>query len=197
MEQGIEDVVVDQPGRSNVLGIVGFVLSFCLSPIGFIISLMALFTPPRGFAIAGTIVGLIGTVIWAVVGYGFVVAGGTMIAAGSIMLEYERISQAVEQHKQDTGSLPTSLDQTGLPQDQKIDYWGNAYVYEVADDGQSWSITSAYKDGTFGTGDDVTLSSDMTQDERQEVLARAIQGEFGVESEANGQSDQSDGAGGN
>src|SRR5215210_2130737 len=48
---------------SNTLGIVGFVLAFCLPPIGLILSLAALARRPRGFAIAGVIIGLLGSVM--------------------------------------------------------------------------------------------------------------------------------------
>src|ERR1043165_9168202 len=65
--------------RTNGLGIAGFVVSLVgiftlglLCPIGLLLSFIALFRAPRGFAIAGLIIGLLGslelTIIVAVFG---------------------------------------------------------------------------------------------------------------------------------
>src|SRR6185503_10603697 len=71
-------VVVAHP-PSNNLGLAGFVTSLLgllscgvLSPIGLLLSLIGLTKRPRGFAIAGTILGLIGSVFLAVAGVGIV-----------------------------------------------------------------------------------------------------------------------------
>ena len=60
-----------QPPPSNSLGISGFVVSLAgvvvtfgfLCPIGLILSLIALRKEPRGFAVAGTIIGLLGSAL--------------------------------------------------------------------------------------------------------------------------------------
>ena len=64
------------PASINGLGTAGFIVSLLAlftcgiaSPIGVLLSLPALFKPPRAFAIAGTVLGLIGTafLLWAIV----------------------------------------------------------------------------------------------------------------------------------
>ena len=44
--------------QSNTLGVIGFILALtcCLAPMGLLLSLIAVFKPPRGFAIAGLII---------------------------------------------------------------------------------------------------------------------------------------------
>ncbi|MEM9109031.1 MAG: DUF4190 domain-containing protein, partial [Planctomycetota bacterium] len=60
-----------QPPPTNALGIAGFVVSLsgmivCLgliSPIGLVLSLIALAKSPRGYAVAGSIIGLLGSAL--------------------------------------------------------------------------------------------------------------------------------------
>ncbi len=61
------------PRRSNGLGVAGFVVSLVgvftlglLCPVGLLLSLMALLRSPRGFAFAGVVIGLLGTIFLAV-----------------------------------------------------------------------------------------------------------------------------------
>jgi hypothetical protein len=74
-----------QQPASNGLGMAGFIVSLVgfvvtggvLCPIGFILSLIALSRPPRGFAIAGTIIGAIGTIVPVVI---FLIFGAAAIS---------------------------------------------------------------------------------------------------------------------
>jgi Na+-driven multidrug efflux pump len=63
-----------QPAPSNGLGIAGFVVSLVglipcglLCPLGALLSLIAVFRQPRGFAIAGLIIGTLGSIMLAAV----------------------------------------------------------------------------------------------------------------------------------
>src|SRR3954453_15754210 len=59
-------------GRSG-LALAGFILAFFVSPLGFILSLIAIFktgagkAAGRGLAVAGTIIGLLGSIVWPIV----------------------------------------------------------------------------------------------------------------------------------
>ena len=61
--------------QTNGLGLAGFIVSLfglltcgTLSPIGFLLSVIGVFKSPRGFAIAGSILGALGSVWLAVAG---------------------------------------------------------------------------------------------------------------------------------
>lgn len=162
--------------QSNVLGIVGFILSFCVSPIGLILSLIALRKPPRGLAIGGVVVGVLGTVVWAVL-IASMAAGWKYIKAGiEGVTDYQQINAAMTSYHQNNGSYASSLDDlSGLTSDEKIDAWGTAYRLEVKPDGSGWDLISAGMDGKFGTSDDITLTNDMSENEVGNRIGEAIQ----------------------
>ena len=78
-----------QPQGRSGLAIAGFILAFFLPLIGFILSLIAIFktgagkAAGRGLAIAGTIIGLLGTIGWVVtIAAVFFVANSTVADPG-------------------------------------------------------------------------------------------------------------------
>ncbi|HHK42428.1 MAG TPA: hypothetical protein ENJ50_08425, partial [Planctomycetaceae bacterium] len=105
--------VVVQPAPTNGLGIAGFIISLLgflscglLSPIGFLLSLVGLTKQPRGFAIAGAIIGAIGTLGLFLFGFAMIAALlGLSSAARQIQqevqkeLEQERMQQEFERQK--------------------------------------------------------------------------------------------------
>ena len=81
MNQPSQAVIVEQP--SNGLGTAGFICSLIgfltcgtLSPLGLLFSLIAVFKRPRGFAIAGLILGLLGS--WFFIAIGLALITGAM-----------------------------------------------------------------------------------------------------------------------
>lgn len=165
-------------GGSNVLGIVGFVLAFCLSPIGLLVSLFALTKKPRGFAIGGVVVGLLGTVIWGVVGYGFA-AGWEYVKAGiEGVMDYKELDAAVVEYHQQNGSYPTSVSDLSVTSEIATDPWGNEYRIEVSSDGTSYQIVSAGIDGSFDTPDDLRLDGGMDENEVGEAFGESIEQHF-------------------
>lgn len=69
--------VVTVSEASNTLGLTGFILSIVgfmscglLSPIGLLLSFIGLFKQPRAFAIAGFVIGLIGS-LWLLIALAF------------------------------------------------------------------------------------------------------------------------------
>ncbi|HED53909.1 MAG TPA: hypothetical protein ENJ00_06875 [Phycisphaerales bacterium] len=166
---------------TNTLGIVGFILSLLgfvgtcglLSPIGLILSIIALRREPKGFAIAGLILGILGTIVFALAMliFGvFALAFVGLLAAGITLSvpnlttysEIIQIEAAVEQYaKNNGGALPDSLTTAiGSNTELATDYWDQPYVYESLDSGQ-FRITSLGADGIAGTEDDITFTYDL------------------------------------
>lgn len=161
---------------SNTLGIVGFILSFCLSPVGLVISLISLSKPPRGFGIAGTVIGLIGTAIWAIVII-FGIAAGPMIVQGAELgVEHARMREALAAHAtNNSGQFAPDLATAGVTGGMLTDPWGNPYLYAPGSDGTSWTITSIGADGQPGTPDDVVFTNTMTQEEVGQAIGKAME----------------------
>jgi hypothetical protein len=170
--QGIDDRDLPAQDRGpNVLGIVGFVLAFCLSPLGLLVSLIALASRPRGFAIAGVIVGLIGSSIWAF--FGVAAVGAARSGVFQTFAEFQGARLKLDEYaQQNNGAAAPSLAAAGLSGDELIDHWGTPYGYEVGADGKSWTFTVAGADKTPGTADDLVLTSASSPDE----VNLAIQG---------------------
>ncbi|MEM8835085.1 MAG: type II secretion system protein GspG [Planctomycetota bacterium] len=147
---------------SNPLAPVGLFLSFCLSPLGLLLSIIALAFNPKGLAIAGVVVGLIGTAVWAVVIYGMVVIGGTFTQMLQIAQEtgedLKAQREALVATYEADGAFPDSFEGLALTEEDRTDYWGNEYRYEVVAGGENYVIRSAGKDGSFDTDDDVIVN---------------------------------------
>lgn len=172
---------------NNALGIAGFVISIVglcsggvISPIGLVMSLVALRNQPRGFAIAGTVIGAVGScgilvalvvvpvALVAVLVTVLVAAGAAGAAAAlagsagpSIETQVETAFLAInleEYHKQH-GSYPQTLDEglANLKTDSGLrkDHWDRAYGYEAAPDGSKYWLFSVGEDGVAGTADDM------------------------------------------
>lgn len=159
------------PAR-NGLGLAGFIVSlvgvFCtctiLSPIGLLLSVIALFKPPRGFAIAGTVIGLAGTVIlalassfvWVVVqnvpnsGFGQIVPIlNTMMSAAAAVTDLANASP---------GAVPSQEAGSEIAARHK-DAWGTPFRYEPGD--HVFHVVSAGSDKQFDTPDDLKLDNDV------------------------------------
>jgi len=160
-----------RPSGSNPLGIVGFILAFCLSPIGLIISLIALTKQPRGFAIAGVIIGLLGSGVWACFGWGYAMFGKFGAQVVELGAEYKAIDESIANYQAtNNGNLPPDLAALQLPGHGAIDPWNTQYKYEPGADGKTWSLTTAGIDAVFGTADDASFSSGMSESEVSEQI---------------------------
>jgi hypothetical protein len=159
-----------QPKRKNVLGIIGFIFSVTclLAPLGLLMSFIALFKSPRGFAIAGVLVGALFSIPhgfialnayqWSTMSPGEIVAANTMTETGTIII-------AVEKHTNQTGRSPDSLDNLGLSEASRTDFWGTPYRFEPdPTGGADWTLSSAGPDGEFGTSDDLIDLVDFASD---------------------------------
>ncbi len=166
--------------QSNPAGIVGFILSLlCLTaPIGLLVSLFALTKRPKGFAIAGVIIGLIFSALIAVA----VILGIRMGPEFKRVMEgqrdYVQIKSSVAIYQQtNSGQTPPDLTALSLPADTLTDPWGTPWVYERATDGTSYALLTAGPDGLMDTADDARLEQSMQDEEVYSVLGEAI-GEY-------------------
>lgn len=157
---------------SNGLGVAGFVVSLvgvvatcgALAPVGLLLSLVAMFKKPRGFAFAGVVLGLIGTVLISVI----TLSG---VAAASFAAEQARMHEQLGQREQAQIQIAGLAERVGVFHEQNarpllaldllpfvdasmlIDPWGRAFEFEPDIDG--FSIRSVGPDGVGFTDDDV------------------------------------------
>ena len=155
----------------NGLGIAGFVVSIVgmiitcglLCPIGLLISLFAMFKKPRGFAVAGAVLGALGT-LWLVF-WGFAIVAGIM-GLQKTATQFKTVAitttklveghQIIESRRAADNQLPDGIEGNKLIVDL-ADGWGNGIRYEVED--QSYVLRSGGPDGAFDTEDDITIDS--------------------------------------
>lgn len=161
----------DQAGQAsgtNGLGIAGFIVSMVglvscpiVAFVGAILSAVAIRKQPRGFAIAGLVVGLVGTFLTFVVMVAiFLPAIGRaryVAQVAKTQADARGVGYAVEQYEKRNGSLPPSLDSLvsdGLvsSRDQLLDAWGNTLRLEKR--GSTFVIVSDGRDGAANTRDD-------------------------------------------
>jgi hypothetical protein len=163
--------------QTNGLGIAGFIVSLVglvscglLSPIGLILSFIALFSAPKGFAIAGFVLGLLGSA-WVLVFFFVIgVAGIAFIAAAvgfqghaDLLEDHVALDEAVRSYYQSEGRLPPSLaDLQGLEQERTVDHWGNEYRLDYDEQTGELTIISNGPDAQPDTDDDLRLTIDDT-----------------------------------
>ncbi len=176
-----------RPGTANEangLGIAGFVISLVglcsggiLSPIGLIISIVAATRQPRALAVAGIVLGAIGSCgillallfvpvliagILAAIGLG---AAGVSVAGAlggpelQAKVEMGILTAEIRRYKeQHQGALPSTLDVLPKPYEGvRTDPWNRPYVYELKPDGSGFTLFSAGLDGVRDTTDDIHL----------------------------------------
>lgn len=147
-----------------ICSIVGFVTCGLLSPLGLLFSLIALFRSPRGFAIAGTVLGAIGSLFFFLVGMAMLLpllaVVGIGAAAFEAMAPLIEASARIDEYQVTHQALPNEEEGTKLI-GGITDTWNRALKYTPADDG-SFTISSAGEDGQFGNDDDVDFNSSMS-----------------------------------
>lgn len=156
-----------QSPPSNGLGLAGFIVSLVglvitgglLCPVGALISGIALFKPPRGFAIAGVVLGVIGTGVGVMLVMMMVwiynSAGGawsSIQSSGTTMMAEFEIDAHYSQH----GQLPDDATGTQLVA-QHIDPWGQPLTYRKVS-ATDYEFISSGPDGQANTSDDIVSS---------------------------------------
>lgn len=153
-----------------------------LSPVGLVLSLVAIVRAPRGFAIAGLVIGLLGSV-WAIImlligGLSVVLAAFGLGAAVPLFVTEARmvhVATAVAEHKNPNGSFPTDLAALpGLSADDLKDAWGHA-LHIVLKAPNEFEIVSDGPDGIAGNRDDLHSNTTSTSDKPRHKRKRPAQ----------------------
>lgn len=159
-------------GGVNGLGIAGFVVSIVgvltcgtLSLISLPLSLIALAWKPRGMAIAGTVISLVGCGIFGLIGYGTVM-GFLYVKQGvenfdRTVTNSVRLGEAerkIVEYQAKHNALPDPVTGNKLIVDIK-DAWDTQLRYDVNND--KFVIRSAGPDKEFDNSDDVKSSEKM------------------------------------
>ncbi len=174
-----------EPPASNTLGLAGFLTSLVgvaltaglLCPVGLILSLIAIGRSPRGFAIAGVVIGLLGScggcvffpaIALALAGgiallssAAFVVAGG--LPAIETIDHLFQVDSAIGTYERQHNAPPSSLADLNLPTDILSDGWGTPLQYQVSGSSPTWnwSLQSAGPNRTL-EADDITFRGEVT-----------------------------------
>lgn len=164
--------------ESNGLGLAGFIVSLVgiascglLSPIGLILSFIAVFRQPRGFAIAGLVLGLLGS-IWTLVliaGVGIAmigaIVGGLIAGRGPLEATFDGwvMEETIERYVETNGALPATIDDVAGELDSGVlqDRWGRPYRIEINHESQRLIVMSDGPDGVADTDDDIRLTFDL------------------------------------
>lgn len=186
-EQGVREGMVHyysaspypsaQPARpmvrsENGLGVAGFIISVLailtcgiLSPIALLVSLAGMLRRPRGFAIAGVVLGGLGTaLVCAVVALTVSAAHTAREAAERIQTEATTRQALMQADKAiwakiaETGELPEGIEGNKVVI-QHNDAWGRSLRYDRTNN--EFVIRSAGADGEFETADDITSAKSV------------------------------------
>jgi len=156
-----------------VLSIVGLLTGGILSPLGLVLSLVALGKPyGKGWAWTGVILGFLGLCGWGiallVAGAAIMTALGLGVAAFAfansekveLTTDMAMIAVQVEQYRESNNRiLPANLELLTISESTRLDPWGTPYRYVLDDTVKmGFDIISDGEDKTQGTADDVHLS---------------------------------------
>src|SRR5262249_14150181 len=120
--------------------------------------------PPRGFAVAGVVLGLVGSigliVMVFVVGLGVVAAALGIGVAAALIVKLGQgpmhVNTAIAEYYAQHGTIPAaSSELSTVNADDLKDPWGNTLRYEPQADGESFYLISDGQDHTPDTKDDV------------------------------------------
>ena len=157
--------------RSNGLGIAGFIVSLIgpctcgvLSVVGLLMSAIALLRPPRGFAIAGTVVGLLGVLL---VGGGLFAINQSFSQFGYTISDIWKLAELqtpaskaatnITQHYSQQNALPANAKGQSLIAGT-ADPWGHDLRYQRVDQ-RTFELISLGPDGKYDTSDDVIFTA--------------------------------------
>lgn len=167
------------PG-TNGLGLAGFIVSLLgilgtcglLSPVGLIMSAFAMRKEPKGFAIAGLVIGIVGTLtgVIGIIFFGVVFLGIIALAGAGIALSADNLqtwdsmnqtAEEIEAYYETMNTLPESLETiTTMHPELGTDAWGNSFIYTIQGD-NAFALTSAGEDALPQTNDDIRLEFDL------------------------------------
>jgi hypothetical protein len=141
---------------------VGLISCGVICPLGAILSFAACFRRPRGLAVAGLIIGLVGSVWLLVLFFVIGIAGLTVVLVllgvgkyGEVVADGLAISSATSAYVAAHGTLPKALgDLPSLTKDERTDPWGTPYAFSPGPGPNEFTLISAGPDRKLGTDDD-------------------------------------------
>lgn len=154
---------------TNGLGIAGFVVSLIgflscglLSPVGAVLSFIAIFKRPRLFAALGLALGIVGSgwLFWIlfIIGLAGALAWAGVGSNYAAMMQASSLQKQLDAYEARVGQYPPTLDLlTGTRTEDLIDPWGTPYTYALDPDGKGYTLISAGHDKTMGTVDDAKI----------------------------------------
>jgi len=158
MEPAPDELAPEAPPRpsGNGIGIAGFVISLVgliltcgvLCPVGLIFSLVGLGRQPKGLAIAGTVIGGIGSLLL-VIG---VLSVATRWQEVWTQIEFAMADVPLKAHHDQHGKYPDDEEGRKILDDLH-DGWDHPLHYERTETG--YKLESAGPDGILGNGDDL------------------------------------------
>ena len=155
----------DQLGQN--LGVTGMIVSVLglltfgfLSPLGVLLSALGMNSPPRGRAVVGLLLGLLGT--WVLYWYGYDRVVNWFTADSSVNIQQieqtrssiRRVYEQIVVFRRTNNDLP-GVDEAAAYLDEFPDAWDRRLRYTLASD-DTFTISSAGRDGEFRTDDDVS-----------------------------------------
>jgi hypothetical protein len=160
----------------NGWGVAGFVTAILgiftcgfLHPLSLLISLVGLMWKPRGLAIAGVIISVLGSGFLMISGYAlvlgflgmkeFVTEEGKRFNTNTTLSE---AAQVIERHQASTGELPDPIEGNKLLMEMQ-DAWGQSLRYETSD--RKFVIRSAGPDRQMNTADDLVSTDKQVETE--------------------------------
>lgn len=163
---------------TNPVGLAGFIVSLVslvacgglLSPVGLILSLFGCFRQPRGLAIAGVVLGLVGSGAFilgiVLLGAGLIIGAIALIFGASFLgqtletsFDANEVRKAIVAYERAEGSLPTAMsDLSTLDEHAAHDLWDTPYRLEIDSADRQFTLISLGKDKTLGTDDDIRIT---------------------------------------
>lgn len=180
-----------------IVSIAGIFLCGIPSVIGLPLSLMGLRKDPKGFAIAGTIISLVGLielVLFCMLMYMTYQVAQTASTAFSkiiVAVELKQDANQVAEQWERTGQIPDQAEGQAIL-DRSPSFNSNKKIYET--DGTSFTLRDVGEDGEPNTPDDVTIGPFNSFEEAKRYEPEMedfgdFEGEFDFDQEFNFESD--------
>ena len=177
MSQPTVERVIIRETQSNSLGIAGFIVSLVgflggcfggalLCPIGLILSAVAIRRPPKGFAIAGLILGILGS-LWLLIGVLFLGGIGALSLAAlsgfKDQIRFVAVDSAIQHYYNDSGFLPASLSEVESKYSKELPAEISKDMVYRPTSLTGYEIRLPGPDKMPGTADDVTHTAEVTK----------------------------------
>lgn len=182
--QSREPIYIGFEKPVNGLGIAGFIVSVTgllltfglICPLGILLSFFALFKKPRGLAVAGLLIGILGTALPLLAGFAIVksheVTEQRIQAQDKTEMVLEKSLAEIERFRHEHQRVPAGIEGNKMVIKHK-DGWDRELRYEVYP--RKFIVRSAGPDGEFETADDRTRERTVSRAETSNLKDREIE----------------------